>query len=198
MEEPPKLARRKMNRQSTFRMGRTIGEKREKLETRSERTAARKQDKKRQARRIIFTVFGFLILVGGLIFLCFFFVGNGEPEPITDPVEVVTVEPTIEVIDEDAASGGRITNRMRSFVGQAEQDFKDLGYRPTKAVIPTGAIREVDFYLEGHPGFIKLHIDRGTAVSVEDADRMLRYLAGQGINEFQYIDVRLAGRAYWK
>ena len=180
-------------------MGRTIGEKREKLETRNERNAARKQDKKRQARRIIFTILGFTALTGVLIFLCFFFVGSGEPAPVAPPAEEpVSTEPTIEIIDEDASAGSKITNRMRSYIGQAEQDFRDLGYKPIKAVVPSGAIREVDFYLDGHPGFIKTTIDRGTAVTVEDADRMLRYLAGQGINDFQYIDVRIAGKAFWK
>lgn len=198
-DKAPELVRRKMNRQSSFKMGRTIGEKREKLETRNERNAARKQDKKRQARRIIFTVLGFAALAGVLIFLCFFFVGNGEPEPIAPPVEEpVSAEPTIEIIDEDASAGSRLTNRMKSYIGQAEQDFRDVGLKPVKAVVPSGAIREVDFYLEGHPGFIKTTIDRGTAVTVEDADRMLRYLAGQGITEFQYIDVRVAGKAFWK
>ena len=200
MEEPPKLIRKRQNRQSTFKMGRTIGEKREKLETKNERNAARKQDKKRQVRRIIFTILGFAILIGVLIFLCFFFVGNGEPTPThkTTDEQPISHEPTIEIVDEDASAGSHITNRMRSYIGQAEQDFRDLGYRPTKAVVPSGAIREVDFYLEGHPGFIKLHIDRPSATSVEDADRMLRYLAAQGTTEFQYIDVRIAGKAYWK
>ena len=195
----PELVRKRQNRQSTFKMGRTIGEKREHLETANERAAARKQDKKRQARRVIFTIVGFAGLVGALIFLCFFFVGSGEPAPIT-PVEEapISAEPTIEIIDEDAAAGGKITNRMRSFVGQAERDFRDLNYKPVKAVVPSGSIREVDFYLDGYDGFIKLYIDRSTAVSVEDADRMIRYLADQGTNDFQYIDVRLAGRAYWK
>ena len=194
----PELARRKMNRQSTFRMGRTIGQQREKLETKNERNAARKQDKKRQRRRVIYTIIGFVLLIGTLIFLAFFFVGNGDPAPIEAPTEEVTTEPTIEIVDEDASAGSHITNRMRSYIGQAEQDFRDLGYRPTKAVVPSGSIREVDFYLEGHPGFIKTTIDRGTAVTVEDADRMLRYLAGQGTTEFQYIDVRISGKAYWK
>ena len=198
--EAPELARRKMNHQSTFRMGRTIGEKREKLETRNERNAARKKDKKRQTRRVVFTIIGFLALIAALIFLCFFFVGSGEPGPIASPEEEITTsyEPTIEIIDEDASSGSHITRRMRSYIGQAEQDFRDLNYQPVKAVIPTGAIREVDFYLEGYTGFIKLHIDRGTAVSVEDTDRMLRYLTGQGITDFQYIDVRIPNKAYWK
>ena len=195
----PELVRRRMNRQSTFKMGRTIGEKREKLETANERNAARKKDKKHKIRRITLTVIGFAILIGILIALCFAFVGNGEPTSTTEPQEEpVSTEPTIEIVDEDAASGSHITNRMRSFIGQAEQDFRDLGYKPVKAVVPTGAIREVDFYLENHPGFIKTTIDRGTAVTVEDADRMFRYLAGQGINDYQYIDVRISGKAYWK
>ena len=195
----PELVRKRQNRKSTFQMGRTIGAKRERLETANERAAARKKDKKRQAKRIALTVAGFLVMVAVLIFLCFLFVGSGEPTPAPIVIEEpVSTEPTIEIVDEDASAGGHITNRMRSYIGQAEQDFRDLGYQPTKAVIPSGAIREVDFYLEGHPGFIKLYIDRDSAVSVEDADRMFRYLAGQGVNDFQYIDVRISGKAYWK
>ena len=41
-------------------------------------------------------------------------------------------------------------------------------------------------------------IDRDSAISVEDADRMLRYLSGEGISDFTYIDVRIDGKAYWK
>ena len=104
----------------------------------------------------------------------------------------------VEVIDEDATATSGITSRMSEYIGQAEVDYRSLGYTPVKAVIPSGAIREVDFYLDGHPGYIKMHIDRPTAVSVEDADRMLRYLADQGTTEFQYIDVRIPYKAYWK
>ncbi len=180
-------------------MGRTIGAERERLETKSERTAARKKDKKKKARRIGLTIFGFVALAAVLIFLCFLFVGSGEPAPIsTQPEAEITANPTIEIVDEDASTGGHITNRMRSYVAQAEQDFRDVGLVPVKVVVPTGSVREVDFYLEGHTGFIKLHIDRDSAVSVEDAERMLRYLTSQGINDFQYIDVRIPGKAYWK
>ena len=134
-----------------------------------------------------------------LIVLCFIFVGNGEPTPAPEPVEEpVSAEPTIEIIDEDANTGKNITNRMRSYIGQAEGDFRDLGYQPTKVVVPTGSIRTIHFYLNGYNGYIKMTIDRGTAVSVEDTDRMLRYLAGQGINDFEYIDVRTTGKAFWK
>ena len=39
--KPPELARRRENRNSTIMSGLTIGEKRERLETKSERAAAR-------------------------------------------------------------------------------------------------------------------------------------------------------------
>lgn len=190
------------SRSSSIAVGRTIGEKRERLETKNERAAARKKDKQKNARRVVIVTLGFIILIVILIVLAINFLGKEERElqPDLTPEDTnVVYEPSIEIVDEDAsATGGKITGRMSQYIGQAEADFKDLGYTPVKAVLPTGAIREVDFYLDGYPGFIKLIIDRPTAVSVEDADRMLRYLAGQGITEFQYIDVRTEGRAFWQ
>ena len=194
----PELVNRRDNRKSSFKMGRTIGEKRERLETANERAAARKKDKKRQAVRTYSTIAGFAIFIVILGLLCFLFFGSGAPAPAEAPQEEITHAPTVNIVDEDSASGGEISNRMTAYIGQAEQDFRDLNYKPTKVVVPTQTIREVDFYLEGYTGRIKLHIDRDTAVSVEDADRMIRYLAGQGINDFEYIDVRIDGKAYWK
>ena len=128
----------------------------------------------------------------------FVFFRDREDQPIVVEPEP-TYQPTIEIVDEDAAAtSGKITSRMKDYIGQAEADFKALGYQPVRAVLPTGAVREVDFYLDGYTGFVKMIIDRGTAVSVEDADRLLRYLAGQGITNFEYIDVRLPHKAYWK
>lgn len=195
----PELVRKRQNRQSAYKMGRTIGEQREHLETRNERNAARKKDKQKKARRVTFTVLGFVILAVILVIIAFFFAGKGDPAPVSAPEEApVSTEPTVPIVDEDAASGEKITNRMRSYIGQAEQDFRDLGLKPTRAVVPTGSIRTVHFYLEGYTGFIKMTIDRGTAVSVEDTERMLRYLASQGINDFEYIDVRTPSKAFWK
>lgn len=200
-ETKPKSVRR-LSRSSTIRAGRTIGEKREHLETRNERAAARKKDKHKNTRRIVIVTLGFVALIAILVVLAITFFGehNDDNLPISPAEDInITYEPTIEIIDEDAsATGGKITARMRQYIGQAEADFKELGYTPTRVILPAGAIREVDFYLEGYPGFIKLIIDRPTAVSVEDADRMLRYLAEQGITEFQYIDVRIDKQAYWR
>ena len=197
-EEEPKLARRHANKHSKIKSGRTIGSSRERLETKSERLAARAKVKKRQNLRIVITVISFLVIIGAIIFFVVRFVKQREAnEADTAPTVVVkTYKPTIEIIDENQA--GSLTSRMSEYIGQAESDFKDVGLTPVKAVIPAGSIREVDFYLDGVSGFIKTTIDRGTAVTVEDAERMLRYLAGQGVSEFTYIDVRIDGKAYWK
>ena len=131
-----------------------------------------------------------------LIALCISFIKDKETEPVEIVTENNSPVPTIEIVDEEAASaGGKITSRMTAYIGQVEQSFRDLGYQPTRAVIPSGAIREVDFYLEGYEGFIKTIIDRGAGVTVEDADRMIRYLDGE---PFSYIDVRIDNKAYWK
>ena len=206
--EAPRLARRRQNRHSTIRSGRTIGEQRERLETSSERQAAHQKAIRQKRRRII----------------------DQDTSPLFQPQPEITFEPTIEIVDTDApisssSSGGSgsssssgdsgnsanssssnassnsssgITTRMKNYIGQAEVDFRDLGYTPEKAVIPSGSIREVDFYLKDQPGYVKMIIDRDTAPSVEDADRLIRYLKGQNIDQFEYIDVRLEGKAYWK
>lgn len=194
-------ANRRTNRKSTIKIGRTIGEKREHLETANERAAARKKDKRKKNRRILIVSVVFLVLIGILAFLAISFLSQGREDPISSLEDsiITDYEPTIEIIDEDAAAtGGNITGRMRQYIGQAESDFKDLGYVPVKAILPANAVREIDIYLEGYSGYIKLVIDRDAAVSTEDADRMIRYLAEQGISTFQYIDVRVDGRGYWR
>ena len=196
---PPKLVRRRENRNSNFKLGRTIGAKREKLETANERAAARKKDKHKKSFRVILTTLGFIVFIAAvLVSLLNNLLANlTDPQSPTAP-QTTNYAPTIEIVDEASASGGKITTRMINYIGRAEKDFRDLGYTPVKAVFPSTAIREVDFYLDGYPGFIKLTIDRDSAVSVEDASRMLRYLVDKGITEFTYIDVRIDGKAYWK
>ena len=196
----PELVRRRMNRKSTIVSGRTIGEKRERLETKNERAAARKKQKKKKTLRVSFTVIGFTILAVILVILCFNFINSQKAEPINEVTieDDVDYQPTVEIIDENASTGGKITNRMNTYIGQAEADFKALGYNPTKVIIPNGYIRMIYFYLEGFNGYIKMTIDRGSAVSVEDADRLIRYLGTQEITDFEYLDVRTPGKAYWK
>ena len=182
-----------------MRQGRTISARREHPETASERTAARDKVKRRARTRLIFTVLGFAAAIAAAIFLGSQIFRTREDHAEFTATVYNPYAPTIEVVDEDSGlSAAELTSRMKEYIGMAESDFRELGYTPTRVVIPSGSIREVDFYLDGHSGRIKLTIDRGSGVSVEDADRMLRYLAGQGIADFEYIDVRIDGKAYWK
>ena len=145
-----------------------------------------------------FTVILFIIVAAAVIVAIIIFLRTrAENEVETTPTTVVkTYKPTIEVINENATSG--ITTRMTEYIGQLESDLRDFNLTPVKAVVPAGAIREVDFFLDGYTGFIKTTIDRGSGVTAEDTERMLRYLKEQGINDFAYIDVRIDGKAYWK
>ena len=195
---PPKIARRRLNRKSTIRLGRTIGEKREKLETNSERTAAHKKIRQRQISRIFFTILGFAAVALLLFYIGVFFIGEKDENP-TVATTVTSYQPTIEIIDEDATStGGRLSSRMKEYIGMLEEDLRALGITPTKAVIPTGSIREVDIFIEGYTGYLKTIIDRGSGVTAEDAERMLRYLASINVGDFQYIDLRIDNKAYWR
>ena len=199
MEDEPRLARRRLNKHSKIKSGRTIGERREHLETASERLAARNKVKKRQRLRVVITVVVFLGAAAAVVLLVVNLLKAREVHEENTSTTVVTniYTPTVPIIDEHGTTGG-ITARMSEYIGMSEVDFRERGLIISRAVIPAGSIREVDFYLDGHPGFIKTTIDRGTGVTAEDTDRMLRYLAGQGISEYEYIDVRIDGKAYWK
>ena len=193
----PKLAKRSAHRKSQIISGRTIGAKRERLETANERAAARKKDKHRSAIRILFTTLGFLTLAIILVAIYFIFIKQDNVIYDDDTAVSVVEEPTIEIIDE-GSTGGKITSRMKQYLGRVEECFKEKGYQAVRAVIPSSSIREVHLYLDGYEGFIKMFIDRDPAISVEDADRMIRYLKEQGIESFSYIDVRIDGKAYWQ
>ena len=198
----PKLVKRSLHRKSTIMSGLTIGAKREKLETKNERAAARKKDKQKYLVRVISVSLGFVVLLVILIVLAANFL-HQEAEPLSPeeitPEPVLSAEPTIEIVDASAsATGGKITSRMRNYIGLIESDLKSYNYQPIKAVIPTDSIREVDLYLDGYAGYFKTTIDRDAAVTAEDIDRMLRYLAEQGITTFEYVDVRIDNRAFWK
>ena len=199
VQEKPALVHRRENRKSTMRSGRTIGEARERLETKSERAAARKKDKRKNAARIIVVSLSFVALVIILIILAVNLLGQSREAEQPAEITEQTYTPSIEIIDEEAsATSGKITSRMRTYIGTTEADLRALGLTPVKAVLPTGTIREVDFYLDGYSGFIKTTVDRDPATTAEDVERLLRYLASQGITTFEYIDVRLPGKAYWK
>lgn len=176
-------------------VGRAIKRGREKPEKDSERERVRKQFKQRQTMAI----FGVLLFVGTLLYLLSR-AGAEWYKWVTTKEEVIEIpiEPTIEVIDDATGKKAEVSMRVLEYIAQLEEEFAILGRKVNMARIPEGKIREVDLELEGVTGVIKVSLDRGAAVSAEDGERMLKYLEGQGINEFQYVDVRVARKAYWK
>ena len=180
--------------------GRTIGEQREQLEKASERAAAHKRNEKKKKVRLFSTITVFMAFAGLIAYAALFVYNlknSDDDEVIVGSTVTVPYSPSIEVIDEDSPEL-KLTSRMKEYIGQAEASLREYGYTPVKAVIPSGGIREVDFYLDGYEGYIKTIIDRPVGVTIEDADRMIRYLTGNGNENFSYIDVRIDGKAYWK
>ena len=125
---------------------------------------------------------------------------GGEKEEVARVATTIVVPyaQTIEVVDEDSSNKDALTARMKEYIGQLEYDLKELGLNPVRAIIRPQAIREVDIFLKDHNGYLKTIIDRGAGVTAEDALRMLKYLEEQGITDFEYIDLRVDNKAYWR
>lgn len=87
--------------------------------------------------------------------------------------------------------------RMREYIIQLEEDFKVLGYTVTKVILPATTSRELYVDLAGETMYFKVSMDRGAAVTVEDAVRMMKYLREKDLHP-EYVDVRIEGKAYYK
>ena len=180
-----------------IKIGRTIAERRERLESSSERIAAQKKGKKKKRIRVVLAILLYVFLASVLTFGIFLILKGRDVEMVE--VIKIPVTPTIEVVDEDNnANGNTLTNRMNEYIGLAEKDFRELGYTPTKAVIPMGSIREVDFYFSDFSGYVKTVVDRGAGGTAEDFGRMVKYLQGIDKMDFEYIDIRVEEKGYWK
>ncbi|MBQ3305850.1 hypothetical protein IJH02_00185 [Candidatus Saccharibacteria bacterium] len=177
-----------------YGVGRTIAEEREKLESSSERIAAREKAKNRQTVSILIFVIG-LMVIGVLVVIGVrsLMESGGGTGGSSASAEDLTI--SAEVIDE---SGAGITNRVKEFIARVEKDLAELGYTVTRVAVPAGKRREVDVYIDGIQYYIKMNVDRGAGVSAEDADRMIRYIAASPGVEPGYVDVRVEGKAYYK
>lgn len=177
-----------------LKSGRTIAAELEQPLAESERL----QEHRRTHKRHVFSVLivGILLcMVAGGVYLTFyhFYVANMGKEENVEPI--VTYEPSVVIIDED--SNAAISTRTKEYIGKIERDFRDLGYEISKVTLPTGTTRELYVDLIGYELFIKVNMERGTAVSAEDAVRVLKYLEEKDLHP-EYVDVRVEGKAYYK
>ena len=195
-----------------MRVGRTISEERERIESESDRLAARELKKQREAVQTAILVVSVVALgILGVISVKNVFTSTKKTDGAT--VEK-TYQPSVEIIDE---SGAKLSRKMSEFIGMVEEDFKDLDFVVTRVAIPAGLMREVDVYIRKNDGgngeggvaaedaagngelpyYFKMNIDRGSAVSAEDAVRMVRYLEAQNLAP-AYVDVRVEGKAFYR
>lgn len=175
-----------------IKRGQTIVAEREQVESDSERLQVRKHLRRRRTFSVIIVVL--LIAVLGLWGYKNL---RGVVEEVRYPNDADVSEAKIsaEVVDETGRE--RISERMRQYIIQVEQDFRDLGYRVTRVVLPINTSREIYVDLADQKPYFKINMDRDAAVSVEDAVRMLNYLEKNQL-EPTYVDVRLEGKAYYK
>jgi len=109
------------------------------------------------------------------------------------PGVTITDDSGVTPIDGVAASA-----RFLSFIGQTTAHLaKDSNETVERVVIPRGAVRYVEFYLTGRSYPFKAQIDRDPSSQSADITAMARYLDANHISP-QYVDVRVAGKGYWK
>ena len=174
-----------------MKLGQTIVAERERVESDSERMRARKAQRRKRGAAVVTGVL-MVVILGVLLWL-------GARQLLDQPQDLAEVAETYEIqaeiVDED--NTGRISERVRGYIGQLEQDLADLGYKVTRVTLPTGTSRELYVDLEGVEWFFKVTTDRDAAMTAEDMERMVRYLRERDLKP-AYVDVRVEGKAFYK
>ncbi|HYG84117.1 MAG TPA: hypothetical protein VD907_04510 [Verrucomicrobiae bacterium] len=112
-------------------------------------------------------------------------------------------EPSVKIKDDTGltlgASGAAIASqRFLGFVGRVVILVNDSGIGTvSEVVMPAGTTRTVSIGLKGKGYTLKLHIDRDPAAQVEDARLAIAYMKPRNITP-KYIDVRVAGKAFYR
>lgn len=109
--------------------------------------------------------------------------------------------PAIEIVNNNIAAGvpasATVSRYFLGFVGQTVGQATKQGLTVTKVTIPVLTIRQLELQLSGVGYPVKLTTDRPAGEQVEDMVRVVRYLKQRGISP-QYIDVRVAGKTFYK
>lgn len=111
------------------------------------------------------------------------------------------LEPHVAVDDQ---SGIKLDNsnlvasgRFIEFLGQVVSSVSATGLKVDKVIIPMGTTRQVDIKLESYPYPIKTHIDREPMSQAQDIANAVKHLDGKRVTP-EYIDVRVAGKAFYR
>ncbi len=175
-----------------FRVGKTIaGSANENRRRNLEHIANRK---KKQIRNVIITV----ILLGAVVTIVILlanYLGDIAREREALLAEENPMVPTVTIVDENV--GNNLSERAKLFVARLEKDAKDYKLEIDHVVLPYQKARELDIYFKNRGEYYKMTMERGSAVQMEDAERMMRYLDGKDLHP-GYVDLRVEGKAYYK
>lgn len=174
-----------------IRRGQTIVAERERAESESEREATRQKVHRKHVVSVLLVTALFLV-IGALIYVGVTSIVKSKVEPKA-PEEEYKV--SAEIVDETGQT--KVSSRVREYIGRLERDFAALGQRVERVVLPAGMSRTLYVDLAGETTYFKINMDRGSAVSAEDAKRMLDYLKEHDLHP-EYVDVRVEGKGYYK
>ncbi|HEX6258430.1 MAG TPA: hypothetical protein VFZ48_03045 [Candidatus Saccharimonadales bacterium] len=110
--------------------------------------------------------------------------------------------PAVTIKDESGVSpsgtSALASQRFLGFVGRVVALTNASGIGTVKqVVIPPGTARSVEIGLKGKGTVIKMHIDRDPASQVEDARLSMKHFRAHNLKP-KYVDVRVAGKAYFR
>lgn len=109
--------------------------------------------------------------------------------------------PSVEILDQSGVpqeTGTAIAStRFLAFVGRVVSEADARGLIVEKAIIPSGTTRQLEVQIQGRGYPVKLSLDRGAAVQVEDMQKALQYFDSKG-QAPRYIDVRVSGKAFYQ
>ena len=179
---------------NTFRVGRTMaGDAKKTLEAKRRRAY---DQRKRKVRYTAVISASFLIVLG-ILFTTIHITMKQKAERELAELEAKSVvkEPTVPVIDENV--GDNISQRVKDFVYDLENDLVPYGMGIDHVSLPAQKARELRVFIIGRSEYYKMSLDRGSAVQAEDLSRMAKYLDERGIVP-EYVDLRVSGKAYYK
>lgn len=109
--------------------------------------------------------------------------------------------PTVQIVDDSGIKvekGSLVTSsRFLTFVGKVVTAANVKGYEVTEAKLPPDSTRQLNIRLKNVSPYIKLSIDRGVAVQIEDMDTALKYLFAKNIKP-EYVDIRVSSKAFYR
>jgi hypothetical protein len=110
-------------------------------------------------------------------------------------------EPAVRIVDQSGvpqSSGSTVaSSRFLQFIGRTVDTATSRGLTIERAVIPSGATRQVELFASGHSYPIRMSLDRSVGEQVEDIERALKYFDEKGQSP-QYVDVRVSGKVFYR